>query len=159
MPTSQSPEARNVALFGQRVFADLIRLRTSRGDHLGLSRFIILDYPKYDDSLYKRQRKRHRHKGKAMWRRKHRLQLYSHKPRTAWRHQKLEEPVILPSRLQIGCGPDDSLSSDFWFLASRTVRDYSVVLSHQVCGICYNNLRKLIYLEQIIVLQKGNRMD
>ena len=32
-----------------------------------------------------------------------------------------------------------------WTLASRTLREYiSVILSHQACIICYDNLKKLI---------------
>ena len=54
-------------------------------------------------------------------------------------------------------GAQPSQHLDFGLLASKTVREYIViVLSHQLRVICYSSYRKLIHLGFLVAKQKYN---
>ena len=113
----------------KKVFADVIRNLKIR------SSWIIQMGPKSKDKCPCESQSGERHAElKAIWRQKQRLDLCSHKLRTAWCHQKLENARKDFSR-ELSEGAQLCHYLDFGFLSSRTVREnLLVVSSHPECG-------------------------
>ena len=117
-------ESRTITLFGNRVFADVINLKTLRWDYPGLSEYPILFLNK------KARGKVERLKGEGRGRRRQGLESCSHQPTGADSHRKLKEER---DRLCPGVSGGSADPSPPGLQVDE--RQYiSVVLSHQICG-------------------------
>lgn len=117
-------------------FAGVLKLRISRGDHPGLSRWAL--NPMTSVPL----RGKGEVEGQATWRLRWRLEFPSHKVRNARSHQKLEEARrILPQSLWKEHGSASTLISNIQFPEPW---ENKFVWSHQMWWFVLGSPRKWI---------------
>lgn len=130
MYTSKSLELMKVALFGIRAL-QVFKLWISVSDHPALFEWAL--NPMTHNLIRDTRGKVRTTDDKAMWRRRQRLELCSHKPRTKWIYQELVEArkdsPLEPAEIEWPWYFNSRL------LISRTMKKYiSVVLIYHVCS-------------------------
>lgn len=135
MVSSQIYEPENVDIFGIRAFADIIKVRLSRWDHLGLGWALN----QWQVFIQKRKNKKERDNIKA--------------PREGFVKMEAEPGAILPQAKQhLGTSKAGRVKGRFPS-GSKTLKEYiSIVFSHHIGVLCYVILMKLI---QILLLEVG----